>query len=147
VALRLGKDRGPLGRRVAPELRRTVGVAEAIAARSRASDIVRVTDDGIIRILLVETPENGAHVFVDRISEALAAEPSADGQDVVAAWASIAPSRDLAAADRLAVARLRGATSGWLRSLAVRRTVEADLAAGLAPGEASDAKGIERSAG
>lgn len=140
VALRLGEDRGPLGRRVESELRRTVGIADSIAARCRASDVVRVTDDGIIRILLVETPEDGAQSFVDRISPGLAGEPGAGGREVVAAWASIAASRHLPAADRLAIARLRGATGGWLRSLAVRRTAEVDLATDPAAGDEGDAR-------
>jgi len=98
----------------------------ALARRSRASDTVCLTHDGTIRILLIETTEAGARRFVDRITPELAAEPDAGG-DIVAAWAAIAPGRDLRAADRLADARLRGATSGWLRSLAVRRTTAVTL--------------------
>ncbi len=122
VALRVGPSRGPLGRRLVQNRRRTAGVTEGVARRSRASDVIRVTDDGTVRILLVETTEEAAHVYVDRVSEAIRTEGWVERGDLVAAWAAIAPGRDLAAADRLAVARLRGATNGWLRSLAVHRT-------------------------
>ena len=85
--------------------------------------------------MLIELTESGASRFVDRISAELADAPGVDGKDIVAAWAAMAPGRDLRAADRLAVARLRGATSGWLRSLAVHRTADltpdgADLGGG-----------------
>ncbi len=137
IALRLGGTRGPLGRRVQEERRRTANLADGVARRSRASDVIRVTQDGIIRILLVETTEQAAYAYMDRISEALRTEGWTERGDVIAAWASMAPSRDLAAADRLALARLRGATSGWLRSLAVHRTDSG----------APSAEGIEQEAG
>ena len=126
AAVRVGMPLGALRRRSPVEIHRNVEIATALAASSRASDVVRVTDDGIIRILLVETSEDGARAYVDRISSTLAANVDVGGQDVVAAWASIRPTRDLQTADRLAVARLRGASGGWLRSLAVRHAAEAE---------------------
>ena len=126
AALRVGTPLGALRRRSPVEIHRNVEIATALAASSRASDVVRVTDDGIIRILLVETSEDGARAYVDRISTTLATNGDVRGQDVVAAWASIRPTRDLQTADRLAVARLRGASGGWLRSLAVRHAPEAE---------------------
>jgi hypothetical protein len=75
----------------------------------------------MIRILLVETGEEGARAYVDRLSTVLMASPDIGDRNIVTAWASVHATRDLATADRLAVARLRGASGGWLRSLAVRR--------------------------
>jgi hypothetical protein len=126
AALRVGTPVGALRRRSTEEIRRNLEIATDLAARSRASDVIRVTDDGIIRILLIETPEDGARSYVDRISSALAANGDVAGKDVVAAWASIRPTRDLQTADRLAVARLRGASGGWLRSLAVRHGTDGE---------------------
>jgi hypothetical protein len=122
VALRIGTPSGPLRRRALPDVTRSVEMARFVAGQSRASDVVRATSDGLIRILLVETTEDGARAYIDRLSGGLATDRDTDGPEIVAAWASMAPSRDLSAANRLAVARLRGATSGWLRSLAVHRT-------------------------
>ena len=121
VALRFGHARGPLARRSEDELRRASAGADFLIERTRASDVVHLTGDGVIRVLLVDATDEGAQRFVDRVSVLLRADPSCGGRGVVATWASIAPTRDLFAADRLAVARLRGAAGGWLRSLAVHR--------------------------
>jgi hypothetical protein len=121
VVVRVGDPQGALGRRASTEMSRNIEIARHLAGRSRASDTVRVTDDGMIRVLLTATTEDGAHSYADRISKALpSGHPIGEGS-VVAAWASVRPTRDLPTADRLAVARLRGASGGWLRSLAVRR--------------------------
>jgi hypothetical protein len=109
VALRVGSQRGPLARRSPPNLARNIATARAIARQSRASDILEVTPDGYIRILLVETTEDGARAYVDRLSSGVPAEHETGSRAIVAAWASMVPSRDLPAADRLAAARLRGA--------------------------------------
>jgi hypothetical protein len=146
VVMDHGTTHGALGRRVTPELSRIVGVADVVARQTRASDYVRVTDDGIIRILLVETNEAGAQVFVDRISARLAADADTS-QDLVTAWASVPSGRDLSAADRLAVARLRGATSGWLRSRSVRRPIGAPALAVAAVEIDTDVAGPEGSTG
>jgi hypothetical protein len=121
VAIRADSTTGP---RAAPEsatkeARRRP--AEMVGRWLRTSDAVYVTGDGTVRILLVEATEVDARRFVARISSELGAA-DAGTPGMVAAWAAIAPGRDLRAAERLAVARLRGATSGWLRSLAVHRT-------------------------
>lgn len=129
VAMRLGPSRGPLARRSGPEVSRTAAAAERVANTSRASDVVCVTDGGTIRILLVDTIEDGARPYVDRMSRNLRDERDDQSSSVLAGWASIASSRDLAAADRLAVARLRGAAAGRLRSLAIHRTTDSGDAA------------------
>ena len=146
VALRFGHARGPLSRRSEDELRRATAGADLLVERTRASDVVHVTGDGVIRVLLVDATDDGAHRFVDRVSDLLRADPSSGGREVVATWASIAPSRDLFAADRLAAARLRGAAGGWLRSLAVHRAGDD----AMVPTEAArehDGRPLERTAG
>lgn len=127
VAIRLGQRHESRGPRTTPAVPASSGAAAALARHARASDVVSITEDGTIRTLLVETTDAGARRFVDRISGDLATAPDMGGIDIVCAWAATAPDRDLRAADRLAAARLRGATSGWLRSLAVRRTTHVTL--------------------
>jgi hypothetical protein len=135
VVLCASRAPGALGRRSTIEIGRSIAIANDIADRSRASDTVRVTDDGMIRILLVETGEEGTRSYVDRMSTVFAASPAIGDQNVVSAWASVHATRDLATADRLAVARLRGASGGWLRSLAVRRGSDgADGGSTFSPG-------------
>ncbi len=136
VAIRVDEPRGADGRDGGAGVEAATGTVAAMTRRARASDSICVASDGTIRVLLVETSEVDARRFVDRISAELSIEPNARG-NIVAAWAAIAPGRNLRAAERLAVARLRGAASGWLRSLAVHRVGEpapdvADLDGGSA---------------
>jgi hypothetical protein len=123
VALRVDERRGAAGQGHDRSVQDPAATATALTRRTRASDTICVRRDGSIRVLLVETTEIGARRFVDRISAELSTESQVSG-NIVAAWAAVAPGRNLRAAERLAVARLRGAASGWLRSLAVHRTGE-----------------------
>ena len=86
----------------------------------RLSDLVQ-DDDDAIRALLVETDAAGASRFVERVSQLLVPELDRPqtGIRLVAGWASTTGQTDLLAADRLAQARLEGASAGWIRSAAV----------------------------
>ena len=121
VAMHLGGPNGALARRTVRRRARVAVLARRMEAAVRATDVVRVGNDGTVRILLTETDEEGGRACAGRLAQI----PPAWGVDVggaprlTAAWAETRSGRDLWAANRLAVARLRGASAGWLRSGAV----------------------------
>jgi hypothetical protein len=121
VAMHLGGPTGALGRRAARRRTQDVWRARRIESAVRSTDIVRAGSDGIIRVMLAETDEAGGVACVHRLAERLpgwGAEVGA-ASHLTAAWAATRTGRDLWAANRLAIARLRGVQAGWLRSGAV----------------------------
>ena len=146
VAMHLGGPTGALGRRAARRRAQDIWRARRIEAALRSTDIVRAGSDGIVRILLTETDEEGGDACVRRLADRLpgwAAEVGAAAH-LSAAWAATRTGRDLWAANRLAIARLRGVQAGWLRSGSVHldgdgpfsRLASTDQAAiGAAPAE------------
>jgi hypothetical protein len=121
VAMHLGGPTGALGRRAARRRTQDVWRARRIEGVLRSTDVVRAGSDGIIRVLLTETDEAGGDACVHRLAERLpgwGAEVGATSH-LTAAWAATRTGRDLWAANRLAIARLRGVQAGWLRSGAV----------------------------
>jgi hypothetical protein len=121
VAMHLGGPTGALGRRAARRRTQDVWRARRIESALRSTDIVRAGSDGIVRILLAETDEAGGDACVHRLAERLPGWGAEVGATtgLTAAWAATRIGRDLCAANRLAIARLRGAQAGWLRSGAV----------------------------
>ena len=140
VAMHLGGPSGALARRSAPRVRQHLRLAERLASESRATDVVRAGSDGIIQVLLAETDEDGARAFARRVADHLpiwGAELGAE-TSLTAAWADTRVGRDLRSAHRLALARLRGASAGWLRSSAARTTPDRPTATRRALGPATD---------
>ena len=89
----------------------------------RGSALVSGDRRGTFRVLVCETDESAARTYVDRVAAALRpwAEAASADPRLTVAWASTSELTDLAAADRLADARLAGAQDGWIRSAFVRR--------------------------
>jgi hypothetical protein len=99
-------------------------VARNVRACARDSDLVQDDDHGSYRVLLVETDEDRARWYVDRVSRPLLpslADPHAEVRLTVG-WAGTSSEPDLQATDRLAQARLDGASAGWIRSSAAWRS-------------------------
>ena len=121
VAMHLGGPTGALARRAARRRSQDVWRARRIEGALRSTDIVRAGSDGIVRILLTETDESGGDACVHRLAKHLPSWGAEVGAttSITAAWAATRTGRDLCAANRLAIARLRGAQAGWLRSGAV----------------------------
>jgi hypothetical protein len=121
VAMHLGGPTGALGRRAARRRTQDVWRARRIEGAVRSTDIVRAGSDGIIRVLLTETDEAGGDACVQRLAQRLPGWGAEVGATscLTAAWAATRTGRDLWAANRLAIARLRGVQAGWLRSGAV----------------------------
>lgn len=113
VAASAAMDGHRLGRAIVASLRRS----------ARDSDVVFGDGSGTFRVLLVEADDFGARAYVDRVSQVL--RPWIETIDaevgLTATWAGTSGLTDLAAADRLAEARLVGAADGWIRSTFVRR--------------------------
>lgn len=106
-------DDGRLCRAIVASVRRAI----------RDSALVSSDRSGTFRILLYESDESVAQAYVDRVSAALRpwVETARAEPRLTVAWASTSELTDLAAADRLADARLAGAQDGWIRSAFVRR--------------------------
>jgi GGDEF domain-containing protein len=123
VAASAAMDGHRLGRAIVASLRRS----------ARDSDVVYGDGSGTFRVLLVEADDFGARAYVDRVSQVL--RPWIETIDaevgLTATWAGTSGLTDLAAADRLAEARLVGAADGWIRSASVRRLRRGPL--GLVP--------------
>jgi hypothetical protein len=139
VAMHLGGPTGALGRRAARRRAQDVWRARRIETALRSTDIVRAGSDGIVRILLTETDEEGGDACVRRLAERLpgwAAEVGAAGH-LSAAWAATRTGRDLWAANRLAIARLRGVQAGWLRSGSVHLDGDGPFSRFVATGQAA----------
>ena len=99
-------------------------VARSVRAAARESDVVQADGHASIRVLLVETDEEGARVYVDRVSRPLMfalKDPRAEIR-LSAGWAGTSSDADLEEADRLARARLAGISAGWIRSVATWRS-------------------------
>lgn len=98
-------------------------IVAPVRRSARDSDVVFGDGAGTFRVLLVEADECGARAYVDRVSQVL--RPWIEAIDaeggLTATWAGSSRLTDLAAADRLAEARLVGAADGWIRSTFVRR--------------------------
>jgi hypothetical protein len=140
VAMHLGGPTGALGRRSAWRVRQHARLAERLVGASRATDVVRAGSDGIIQVLLAETDEDGARAFARRVADLLptwGAELQAE-TSLTAAWADARVGRDLRSAHRLALARLRGASAGWLRSSAARTAPDRPATPRRALGRAAD---------
>ncbi len=140
VAMHLGGPTGALSRRSAWRIREQVRLAERLAAAARATDVVRAGSDGIVQVLLAETDEVGARAFARRVADLLPTWGSELGAEtsLTAAWADARDGRDLRSAHRLALARLRGASAGWLRSSAVRTTIDRPARPRRGHGRATD---------
>jgi hypothetical protein len=123
VAIHLGGPKGALARRAARRRAQDLLLARRIEGALRSTDLVRAGNDGIVRVLLTETDENGGGACIRRLAEHVPAWGAEVGiaSRLTAGWATTQTGRDLWAANRLAVARLRGIQAGWLRSGAVHR--------------------------
>jgi len=97
--------------------------ARTVQELARDSDLVQSDGLGSFRALLVETDETGARTYVERSSRLLVPWPDDPRAAVrlIAGWAGTCGQPDLGAADRLAQARLEGASGGWIQSVAVWR--------------------------
>jgi hypothetical protein len=111
---------------VAPDVRNRIDRAAAASVRAVAPNPVLVHDDdrGTFRVLLLETDERGARAYVDEVTRPLGRWLDDPGRPVrlTAAWAATSAERDLLATERLAEARLVGASAGWIRSAATWRS-------------------------
>lgn len=98
-------------------------IVASLRRSARDSDVVYGDGGGTFRVLLVEADEFGARAYVDRVSQVLRPWIETINAEVglTATWAGTSGLTDLAAADRLAEARLVGAADGWIRSTFVRR--------------------------
>lgn len=98
-------------------------IVASLRRSARDSDVVYGDHSGTFRVLLVEADEFGARAYVDRVSQVLRpwVETISAEVGLTATWAGTSGLTDLAAADRLAEARLVGAADGWIRSTSVRR--------------------------
>ena len=139
VAMHLGGATGALGRRAARRRAQDVWRAGRIEAALRSTDIVRAGSDGIVRILLTETDEDGGDACVRRLADRLPGwgEEVGAASQLAAAWAATRTGRDLWAANRLAIARLRGVQAGWLRSGSVHVDGDGPFSRLIATGQAA----------
>ena len=99
-------------------------VVRNVRAAARESDVVQSDGHAAIRVLLVETDEEGARIYVERVSRPLMyalKDPRAEIR-LSAGWAGTSSESDLDASDRLAHARLDGTSAGWIRSVATWRS-------------------------
>ena len=108
------------------DMRGRIRRAAAASIRGVASDAVLVHDDdrGRFRVLLADADEDSARAYVDLVSRPLARwlEDPRSSVRLTAGWAATSGHRDLEATDRLAEARLVGASAGWIRSASTWRS-------------------------
>ena len=121
VALRIdGLDDKPP--EVGGRIRRAA--AASIGGVSPGAILVDENDSGMFRVLLADADENSARTYITLVTRPLARWLEDPGSPIrlTAGWAATSPHRDLGATDRLAEARLAGASAGWIRSASTWRS-------------------------
>lgn len=114
----LGALTGTAGAVAGSWLCRIVGAY--LRASGHEKDLVQDDHGGTFRVLLVDTNEEGARAYVESVSKLLTPrldDPRAEIR-LIAGWAGSGAEADLEATQRLAQARLSGASEGWIRSTA-----------------------------
>lgn len=95
-------------------------VGAYLRASGHEKDLIQDDHEGSFRVLLVDTNEEGARAYVESVSRLLTPrleDPRAEIR-LIAGWAGSGAEADLEATQRLAQARLAGASEGWIRSAA-----------------------------
>lgn len=96
----------------------------SVRSCAHVSDLVQDDDRGSYRVLLVDTDDDRAGSYVELVARPLAPwldDPQAAVR-LTAGWAGTCSEPDLETSDRLAHARLAGASAGWIRSAATWRS-------------------------